>query len=296
RLRARGQVVEIRDTDLRLGSEEVASFLTQVMGLALSEEDMRRLETRTEGWIGGRQLAALSMRRHTDVSAFIQAFTGSHRFILDYVQEEILEPLPQVQQRFLLHTSVLDRMNADLCQALTGEQASQQMLESLERANLFLIPLDEERRWYRFHTLFREVLLARLQATQPEQVVRLHREAALWYQQQEWPHEAIPHALATQDFLFVAELLEGYVERLYLQGELKTLLAWIKLLPLEVLRAHPRLATSYILVFNTAFPFSHQNQAERAYLHQLMERLMQSEDQTTLPREERDGLRQRIML
>src|SRR2546421_2770145 len=299
RLRARGQVVEIRDTDLRLSDEEAASFLTRVMGLALSEEDMRRLETRTEGWIAGLQLAALSMRRHTDASAFIQAFTGSHRFILDYVQEEILEPLPQVQQRFLLHTSVLDRMNADLCQALTGEQASQQMLESLERANLFLIPLDEERRWYRFHTLFREVLLARLQATQPEQVVRLHREAALWYQYQQWPHEAIPHALATQDFLFVAELLEDYVERLYLQGELKTLLAWIKLLPQEVLRAHPRLATSYMFAFNLLFPFSQQQQEERAYLHQLQEGvevLLQSEDQTTLPEAERDRLHRRIMI
>jgi LuxR family maltose regulon positive regulatory protein len=299
RLRARGQVVEIRDTDLRLSGEEVVSFLTQVMGLALSEEDMRRLETRTEGWIVGLQLAALSMRRHTDASAFIQAFTGSHRFILDYVQEEILEPLPQVQQRFLLHTSVLDRMNAGVCQALTGEQASQQMLESLERANLFLIPLDEERHWYRFHTLFREVLLARLQATQPEQVVRLHREAALWYQQQGWLHEAIPHALATQDYLFVAELLEGYVERLYLQGELKTLLAWIKLLPLEVLRAHPRLATSYMFAFNLLFPFSQQQQEEMAYLHQLQEGvevLLQSEDQTTLPEAERDRLHRRIMI
>ncbi|TMC24639.1 MAG: hypothetical protein E6J36_07070 [Chloroflexi bacterium] len=292
-------MVEIRDTDLRLSDEEAASFLTRVMGLALSEEDMRRLETRTEGWIAGLQLAALSMRRHTDASAFIQAFTGSHRFILDYVQEEILEPLPQVQQRFLLHTSVLDRMNADLCQALTGEQASQQMLESLERANLFLIPLDEERRWYRFHTLFREVLLARLQATQPEQVVRLHREAALWYQYQQWPHEAIPHALATQDFLFVAELLEDYVERLYLQGELKTLLAWIKLLPQEVLRAHPRLATSYMFAFNLLFPFTQQQQEEKAYLHQLQEGvevLLQSEDQTTLPEAERDRLHRRIMI
>jgi len=299
RLRARGQVVEIRDTDLRLSGEEAARFLTQVMNLSLSEEDTGRLETRTEGWIAGLQLAALSMRRHADVSAFIQAFTGSHRFILDYVQEEILEHLPQVQQRFLLHTSVLTRMNAEVCQALTGEQASQQMLESLERANLFLVPLDEERRWYRFHTLFREVLLARLQATQPEQVSRLHREAALWYQQQEWPHEAIPHALATQDFFFVAELLEGYTERLFLQGELKTLLAWIKLLPQEVLRAHPRLATSYIFAFNLMFPFSPQEQEERAYLHQLQEGvevLLQSEDQTTLPEAERDRLHHRIMI
>lgn len=299
RLRARGQVVEIREQDLLLSGEEAARFLTEVMNLSLSEEEISRLETRTEGWIAGLQLAALSLRRHADVSAFIQAFSGSHRLILDYVQEEILAPLPEGQRQFLLQTSVLDRMNANLCQALTGEPASQQMLESLERAHLFLVPLDEERRWYRWHTLFREVLLARLQATQPEQVVRLHREAARWYQRQDWPHEAIPHALATQDFWFVAELLEDYTERLFLQGEVKTLLTWIKRLPQEVLRAHPRLATSYMLAFNMLFPFSHQQQEERVYLQQLragLEQALQGEDQTTLPETERDRLRQRLTI
>src|SRR5262249_37275227 len=159
-------------------------------------------------------------------------------------------------------------MNADICQRLSGELASQQMLEELERANLFLIPLDEERRWYRWHMLFREVLLARLQAREPEQVTLLHREAALWYQQQGWLHEAIPHARASQDMLFMAELLEGCAERLSQQGELQTLLTWIKLLPQEVLRIHPRLATSYILAFHVLFPFSHQQQEEKVYLQQ----------------------------
>ena len=149
RLRARGQVVEIRETDLCLSGEEAARFLTQIMNLSLSAEDISRLETRTEGWITGLQLAALSLRRHADVSAFLKTFAGSHRLILDYMQEEILEPLPEGQQRFLIQTAVLERMNAEVCQALTGEPASQQMLESLERANLFLVPLDEERRWYR---------------------------------------------------------------------------------------------------------------------------------------------------
>ncbi|MBO0782949.1 MAG: LuxR family transcriptional regulator, partial [Ktedonobacteraceae bacterium] len=299
RLRARGQVIEIRETDLRLSDEEAARFLTQVMGLSLSEEDIGRLEARTEGWIVGLQLAALSLRRHDDVSAFLRAFTGGHRFILDYVQEEILGALPQEQQRFLLHMSVLDRMNAEICQALTEETASQRILEELERANLFLIPLDEERRWYRFHTLFREVLLARLQASQPEQVMGLHRKAALWYQQREWPHEAMVHALATRDFFFVAELLEGCVERLYLQGELKTLLIWIEQLPREVLRKHPLLATSYILVFNVLFPFSHQRREERVYLQQLQEEvesLLQGEYQSTIPASERDRLHTRIRI
>src|SRR6266567_182691 len=297
RLRARGQVVEIRETDLRLSEEEAVGFLKEVMGLSLSAEEISRLEQRTEGWITGLQLAVLSLRRHHDVSAFLQAFTGSHRLILDYVQEEILEPLSEGQQRFLLHTSVLERMNAEVCQRLSGEPTSQQMLEELERANLFLVPLDEERHWYRFHTLFREVLLARLQATQPEQVPRLHREAALWYQQQGWSHEAISHARASQDFWFVAELLEGCVERLHMQGELKTLLAWIKLLPQEVLRAHPRLATSYILAFNMLSPFF--DREEQEYLNLLwagVEQTLRSEDQATLAEAERDRLHHRIMI
>jgi LuxR family maltose regulon positive regulatory protein len=299
RLRVRGHLVEIRDSDLRLDSTEAASFLKEVMKIALSEQEMHLLEKRTEGWIAGLQLAALSMRRHDDMSAFLKAFRGSHRLILDYVQEEILEPLPERQHRFLLRTSVLERMNAEVCQAVTGEQASQQMLEELERANLFLIPLDEERLWYRWHALFREVLLARLQATEPEQVVRLYREAALWFQRQGWVHEAISHAKASQDFWFVAELLEGCAERLYRQGELQTLLAWIKLLPLEVLRAHPRLATSYILAFYVLFPFSPQQQEEQAYLQQLragVEQALERQDQTTLSQAERDRLRHRLTI
>jgi LuxR family maltose regulon positive regulatory protein len=299
RLRARGQLVEIRDVDLRLDSREVASFLTEVMKLSLSENDIHLLERRTEGWIVGLQLAVLSMRRRDDVSTFIKTFSGSQRFILDYVQQEILEPLPEALLRSLLYTSVLERMNAELCQALTGVQASQQMLEELERANLFLIPLDEERRWYRWHTLFREVLLARLQATEPEQVAHLHREAARWYHRQGWMHEAISHALATRDFWFAAELLEGCIERLTRQGELQTLLVWIKRLPLEVLRVHPRLATSYLLAFHVLFPFSHQQQQERGYLQQLqegVERLVQSKDQTSLPQAERDRLHHRLLI
>lgn len=299
RWRARGQMLELRETELRLSHQETAQFLRQVMGLTLTEEEVGLLGTRTEGWITGLQLVALSLRRYADTSAFLQAFTGSHRFILDYVQEEILEPLPENQQRFLLSTSVLSRLSAEVCQALTGETASQHILESLERANLFLIPLDEERRWYRFHTLFQEVLLARLQATQPEQVARLHREAALWYQDQGWLHEAIPHALATRDYPFAAELLEGCVERLSLQGEMKTLLAWIKQFPVEVLRVHPRLATTYLLVFNLLFPFSQQEQEERTYLQQLQEGvefLLQHADHTSLSEAEHEQLRKRVLI
>lgn len=299
RLRAQGQVVEIREVDLRLSGEEATLFLTQVMGLALSDEDISRLEARTEGWIAGLQLAAISLRRHDDMSAFTQAFSGSHRFILDYVHEEILEPLPEAQRRFLVITSVLDRMNAEVCQVLTGEQASQQILESLERANLFIVPLDEERRWYRLHTLFRDVLLARLQATQPEQVTRLHRAAAVWYHKQEWPHEALHHAMASQDFFFAADVLEGCAERLFLSGEMKTLLTWIKRLPDEVLGLHPRLATNYMLAFNLLFPFSQQQLEERAYLRRLqegVEELLQRDDQEVVTPAERDLLQARLRL
>lgn len=299
RLRAKGQVIEIRETDLCLSSIECASFLKEVMGLSLSAEHIARLEQRTEGWIAGLQLATLALRRHDDASAFIEAFAGSHRLILDYVQEEILESLPEDQQRFLLYTSVLERMNAEICQRLSGEPASQQMLEELERAHLFLVPLDEERCWYRLHTLFREVLLARLQAREPEQVPRLQREAALWYQQQRWLHEAIPHALATQDYRFVAELLEGCVEHLGKQGEFQTLLTWIKLLPQEVLSTHPHLATSYILAFYLLFPFTQQQQKEQAYLKLLqqgVEKFVQGEDQTALPPAEQDRLRHRLLI
>jgi LuxR family maltose regulon positive regulatory protein len=246
RLRAKGQVAEIRETDLRLSDEEVSGFLTQVMGLSLSAEEIGRLEQRTEGWIAGLQLAALALRRHTDASAFLQAFTGSHRLILDYVQEEILDPLPETQQRFLLHTSVLDRMNADVCQRLSGEQASQQMLESLERAHLFLVPLDEERRWYRLHTLFREVLLARLQAREPEHVAHLHREAAHWYAAQSLLHEAIPHALEASDFELAADLMGRWILPQHWRNEYHLLRRWAAQLPEAALHARPRLSFTYV--------------------------------------------------
>ncbi|GCE07040.1 LuxR C-terminal-related transcriptional regulator [Dictyobacter aurantiacus] len=297
RLRARGQLVEIGEADLRLSADETANFLTHVMGLALSTEEMCLLEQRTEGWLAGLQLAGLSLRRNNRGAVFSKVFAGSHRFILDYVQEEVLAPLPEEQQRFLLQTSVLDRLNADLCQAVTGLQTSQQMLEELERAHLFLVALDEERYWYRFHLLFREVLQARLQAVWPERVARLQREAALWYQHQCMPHEALRHAQLSRDPFFVADLLEDYSERLFLQGELQMLLTWIKQLPDEVLFAHPRLATSYVLAFNLLFPFPHQQQSEQAYLSHLqqgVEALLQSESPASLSPAERDLLRHRL--
>src|SRR6266702_5117360 len=169
RFRVRSQLLEIRDQDLRFTRQEAAGFLVEGMGLPLSEEDVATLAARTEGWIAGLQLAALSLRKRQDLSAFVKDFGGSHRYLLDYVQQDILAHLPRTLQDFLLQTSILTRMNASLCQVVTAppdEPACQQMLEELERANLFVVPLDEQRQWYRFHDLFREALRARLYASQ----------------------------------------------------------------------------------------------------------------------------------
>src|SRR5439155_27194010 len=178
-------------------------FLLQLMGLPLSEEDVAILQHRPEGWIAGLQLAALSLRKRQDLSTWVSDFAGSYRYLLDYVQQDILARLPVALQHFLLQTSILTRMNAALCQAITAGptlQASQQRLEEVERANLFVVPLDEQRQWYRYHDLFREALRARLHASQPELVSLLHLRAARWYEaQSEW-RETIAHALAAPDY------------------------------------------------------------------------------------------------
>ena len=242
RWRARGQLMEIRDSDLRFSEQDGALFLSQTMGLHLEEEDVELLTERTEGWIAGLQLAALSLRGHANPSASLKLLSGSHRFLLDYVQEEILARQPAAIQRFLLHVAVLPRMNASLCQALTEETASQERLEFLERANLFLVPLDEERQWYRFHPLFREALLARLQASQPEQVPLLHQRAAAWYAAQGLWHEAIPYAFGAEDVAYAADLLERCIDSGIWRNEYHTLHRWLARLPQEELRARPLLS------------------------------------------------------
>ena len=245
RLRVRGQMIEIRSSDLRFTQEEAASFLLQSMGLPLSEEDVATLQHRTEGWIAGLQLAALSLRKQQDLSGWVSDFAGSYRYLLDYVQQDILARLPVPLQDFLLQTSILTRMNAALCQAVTaapGEPASQEMLEALERANLFVVLLDEQRQWYRYHDLFREALCARLRAAQPELVPLLHQRATRWYESQgEW-REAIAHALAAPDYPLAASLMEQAAPHFWLSGEANTVHTWVLALPDAVLRAHTRLA------------------------------------------------------
>lgn len=251
RWRVRGQMAEIRDAGLRLSEGETGSFLREVMGVQLRKEEVTQLAARTEGWIAGLQLAALSLRGHADPSAFVKALSGNQRFILDYVQEEILLLQPPAIQRFLMQTAILTRMNAALCQAVTGEQASQALLETLERANLFLVPLDEERQWYRLHDLFREALLACLHTMQPEMIPILHQRAAGWYEAQEEWHQAISHWLLAKDFSSAARLMEQTARQFWLGGEVRIMAHWVMKLPNAVVREYARLALTsalYLLI------------------------------------------------
>src|SRR5437868_1502657 len=208
RLRARAQMTELRAADLRFTASEAAEFLNQVMGLALSADDVAALEDRTEGWIAGLQLAALSMQGHQDAPGFIQAFAGDHRYIVDYLVDEVLQRQPEDVRGFLLQTSILDRLHGPLCNAVTGQEGGTAQLEALERGNFFVVPLDEQRHWYRYHHLFADVLSAHLLAEQPEQVPMLHRRASEWYEQNGSTADAIRHALAAKDFGRAADLVE----------------------------------------------------------------------------------------
>ena len=252
RLRVCGQLLEIRSRDLRFTQQEASSFLVQGMGLPLADEDVAILSERTAGWIAGLQLAALSLRKRPDLAAWVSDFAGSHRFVLDYVQQDILARLPLLLQDFLLQTSIVTRMHATLCQAVTAQssrEVCQQMLEEVERANLFVVPLDEQRQWYRYHDLFREALCAWLHASQPDLVPLLHMRAARWYETQgEW-HEAIAHALAAPDYPLAASLMEQAAPVFWLSGEASVVQNWVLALPDPVLGAYARLVLNAALRF-----------------------------------------------
>jgi len=255
RWRARGHLIEIRAADLRFTAPEVSLFLREGMGLSLSEEQSGIVEQRTEGWIAGLQLTALSLQKQGDPSAFLQHLRGSHRHLLDYVQEEILQRQSVRMQRFLLQTAMLTRINAALCKAVTGEQAAQELLEEAERSNLFLVPLDEERQWYRFHELFREALLARLRANQPEQIPLLQRRAATWYETQGFLHEAITYALEAEDASYAADLIERMILPQSWYNEFPTLRRWLARLPRSVLQERPWLSLTYASAVGSTSPF-----------------------------------------
>ena len=270
RLRARGELLEIRAADLRFTEAEAAVFLNEVMGLQLEPEHVAALEERTEGWAAGLQLAALAARTRTsagpgtgaaassagpfvadaqegvvDVGAFIEAFTGSHRFVVDYLVEEVLDGQPAEVRSFLLETSVLDQLTGSLCEALTGRTDGQQMLEILERANLFVLPLDDQRQWYRYHHLFAEVLRARLTAQDPDRARQLHRLAAEWYGERGLLDAAIDHAVAGGDVEQTADLVELALPELRKRRETRILRDRLRAVPQEVVGRRPMLAAHH---------------------------------------------------
>ncbi len=245
RLRVRRHLHELRAADLRFTADEAAAFLNGVIGLTLSTADVEALQEKTEGWIAGLQLAALSMHDRDDIAGFIAAFTGSNRFVVDYLAEEVLSSQPDVVHAFLLHTSILDRLCASLCDAVTGAHGSQAMLEQLDHANLFLVPLDHAQHWYRYHHLFADLLQHRLRLAQPTLVLELHGRASAWYAQAGLASEAIQHAVLAQDFQRAADLLEHRAEALWTRGELVSLQRWFDALPGEVTRSRPRLLLAH---------------------------------------------------
>ncbi len=238
RLRARNQLAELRAADLRFTSQEAAMFLNQTMGLQLSTQAIETLEARTEGWIAGLQLAALSMRGKTAerVADFIAAFGGSHRHVIDYLAEEVLAQQSDETRVFLCQTAILNRLTAPLCNAVTGRADSQAILERLEQTNLFLVSLDEERKWYRYHRLFADFLRSRQDDVQlPE----LHRRAAEWHQRNGMPAEAIHHLLEAADFEAAADLIEQVTRATLMRSEVVTFLNWVEALPHCVIHARP---------------------------------------------------------
>ncbi|MGD1941145.1 MAG: tetratricopeptide repeat protein, partial [Leptolyngbyaceae cyanobacterium] len=245
RLRARGQLIELRAPDLRFTQVETAEFLNQVMDLNLSVEEIIALENRTEGWITGLQLAAISLQRHQDTATFIKSFSGSHYFVLDYLVEEILEQQPKSIQNFLLSTSILDRLCGSLCDAVLPQASTpgQEILEHLERTNLLLVPLDDKREWYRYHHLFTDALQVRLTQGHPDHVAELHLRACAWYEQNNFRPNAIHHALAARHFERAADLIElewSANSGSYYQNA--TWIEWVQTLPDELVRTRTTLS------------------------------------------------------
>jgi len=266
RLRARGQLTELRAAELRFTADEAAALLRQVAaapggarpGAPLPDTAATALAARTEGWAAGLQLAGLSLRGRSDVDGFVAAFTGSHRYVLDYLTEEVLEHQTEQVRTFLLETSVLERLSGQLCDAVTGRPGSQALLEQAERAGLFVAPLDEVRGWWRYHHLFADLLRARLQAEQPGRVPSLHRNAAAWYADHDMADDGIRHGVAAGEMAWAARLIERHYDELfYLRGEGATVQRWLSALPGDLVRTRPR------LLLAQAFLASHSGRIER---------------------------------
>ncbi|MGY1708826.1 LuxR C-terminal-related transcriptional regulator [Geodermatophilus sp. SYSU D00758] len=245
RLRACGELVELRAADLRFTPEEAARYLTDAMGLTVTAADVAALDSRTEGWIAALQLAALSMQGRPDVAGFIAEFAGDDRYVLDYLAEEVLARQPEQVRTFLLQTSVLARLSGPLCDAVTGRDDGTDVLRALERANLFLVPLDDRRRWYRYHHLFGDVLQVHLLDEQPDAVAELHRRAGIWHADHGDRAEAIGHALAGGDVVRAAELVELGLPDLQRDRQEATMRRWLQALPDEVIGNRPVLGVGY---------------------------------------------------
>lgn len=253
RMRGRGQVVELRQNDLRFSLDELSDFFTRQRSLQLSHNDITALYDRTEGWAAGMQMAAASMVNQDDITLFIQDFTGSNRFILDYLLEEVLDNLAENIKLFLLRTSILDQLCAPLCDHLLADFSdqpvnSQAILEELEHKNLFIIPLDDRREWYRFHRLFSDLLRQRLELFSPDSKPVLHQRASNWYELNGFPESAIDHAILAQDYPHAAELIEASAEAVLMQSQVTTLLSWLHKLPISELHDRPVLSVYYAWV------------------------------------------------
>jgi LuxR family maltose regulon positive regulatory protein len=258
RLRAGGQMVEIRQDELRFSPSECAEFLQVVMGIPLSGAEIAALERRTEGWIAGLQLAAFSLRGHDNPAGFVKAFTGSNRFVLDYLVEEVYKRQPVELQDFLLKTSILDRLSGPLCNAITGIDNSQEILENLEQVNLFIISLDQSRTWYRYHRLFAELLHHRLRGTVKLDEVDLNNRASQWFEANNFIGEAIDYAIAASNWDRAGSLVSNFTTEMLKRGEIATLIRWFDKFPQEVLLGNPRLC------FNYCWPLLLSGQFEKA--------------------------------
>jgi LuxR family transcriptional regulator, maltose regulon positive regulatory protein len=264
RLRARGQLAELRERDLRFTSKEATELLLAAVGAELPEAAVALLQERTEGWVAGLQLAALSLQGHGNPTGFVTSFSGSHRYVLDYLAEEVLDRQPEQLREFLLETSVLERLSGPLCDAVTGRADSQQLLEHIERVNLFLVPLDEVRRWWRYHHLFADLLRVHLAQEQPEQVPKLHQAAAAWCEQHGLVDEAVRHALASGDALWATRLVEQHLGETLRRGESVTLQRWLSVLPEEGVRSRPALCLAQGLM---ELHLGHLDSVERLLEH-----------------------------
>lgn len=255
RLRARGELVEIRTADLRFVQEESEEYLRRASDAELTQADREALTRQTEGWIAGLQMAVLSLPSHRDAHDFVAAFAGSNRYILDYLTEEVLEEKPPPVKEFLLQTSILNRFCPSLCDAVTGRQDSRQMLQWLEETNLFLTPLDDQRQWYRYHHLFADLLRSRLGERGRAQVEQLHRQAALWHRQNGSTAESLEHSIAAQAWDEAAELIQELADVMWRRGEILQVAGWIAQLPQPLVRQKPYLCLTQARIFAHTGPF-----------------------------------------